>query len=95
MQLTDVDRFGALGNFHWWQPYVQFGFQYSGRGDPQPTLTGSVFPVNLGMDVTDILTVSVGAGAAFNLDLRTGHVVAGGQLDVRNFFEVRQSDGPL
>jgi hypothetical protein len=22
-QLTDVDRFGAIGNFHYWQPYAQ------------------------------------------------------------------------
>lgn len=27
VQLTDVDRFGKRGAFHYWQPYAQIGFQ--------------------------------------------------------------------
>jgi hypothetical protein len=80
IQLTDVDRFGALGLFHYWQPYAQAGFSISGPGDPQPTITGSLFPVNLGFDAGDLLTVSVGTGLAINLDIQKMRVQAGPQF---------------
>jgi Putative peptidoglycan binding domain len=63
IQFTDVDRFGALGNFHWWQPYAQVGFQFSAPGDPQPAFTANLFPINLGLDIgKDFLTLGLGAG---------------------------------
>jgi hypothetical protein len=68
-QITDVDRFGALGQFHYWQPYAQVGLQ-------GPVITGSVFPVNLGFDVNRFLTVSVAGGVAFKYDTQTGSVSA-------------------
>src|SRR5262249_53088062 len=42
VQLTDVDRLGALGFFHLWQPYAAIGVQFSGLGSPQPALTGNL-----------------------------------------------------
>jgi len=80
VQLTDVDRFGSLGLFHYWQPYAQVGFQFSGLGRPQPALTGNLFPVNLGLDIGDNLTVNFAGGLAFTLDLQSGAVQAGLQL---------------
>jgi len=80
VQYTDVDRFGALGAFHWWQPYAQAGVQITGLGNPQPTLTGSLFPVNLGIDLTEVLSLSFAGGLAFTMDLSSGQVQAGAQL---------------
>jgi len=80
VQLTDVDRLGALGMFHLWQPYAAIGFQFSGLGNPQPSLTGNLFPINLGLDIGDSLTLSFGAGLALTLDLRSGLVQAGPQI---------------
>lgn len=81
VQLTDVDRFGKLGFFHFWQPYAQIGVQFSGPGDPQPSLTANLFPVNLGFDIVDnVLTASVGAGLALTLALQQFRVQAAPQL---------------
>jgi peptidoglycan hydrolase-like protein with peptidoglycan-binding domain len=80
IQYTDVDRFGALGAFHWWQPYAQAGVQITGLGNPQPSLTGSLFPVNLGVDLNDFLSLSFAGGLAFTMDLNSGQVQAGIQL---------------
>lgn len=82
LQLTDVDRFGKLGQFHYWQPYAQAGVQAFSPGTPRPALTGNLFPVNLGIDIGDVLTVQLGAGLAATLDLQTGKVTAGPQLTI-------------
>ncbi|MFZ0317744.1 MAG: peptidoglycan-binding domain-containing protein [Candidatus Sulfotelmatobacter sp.] len=76
-QITDVDRFGAVGNFHWWQPYAQGGFQASMGRSISPTLTLNVVPVNLSYDVTDFLTVTMAGGGFVNLDLSSGKVLVG------------------
>jgi hypothetical protein len=80
VQLTDVDRFGSLGWFHYWQPYAQIGAQFSGPGNPQPSITGNLFPVNLGVDLGDNLTVSLGGGPAFTWNLNSGQVQTGLQV---------------
>jgi hypothetical protein len=97
IQLTDVDRLGALGAFHHWQPYAQIGFQTSGPGSaPQPTLADSLFPVNLTLDmVKDVLWLGFGAGVALNLDLHTGRIQAGPQLSFGLTVELGHPDGPL
>jgi hypothetical protein len=81
VQYTDVDRFGKLGMFHYWQPYAQVGIQGQGPGAPNLALTASLFPVNLGLDVGDNLTIAFGAGLAASIDLKTGTVVAGPQAN--------------
>jgi hypothetical protein len=40
-----------------------------------------LFPVNLGLDVGDNLTIAFGAGLAASIDLKTGTVVAGPQAN--------------
>ena len=80
IQLTDVDRFGKLGMFHYWQPYAQLGAQGQGPGPTKPSLTANLYPVNLGFDIGDNLTVAIGGGLAAVLDLQTGKVTAGAQL---------------
>jgi hypothetical protein len=95
VQLTDVDRFGSLGVFHWWQPYAQAGFQISGLGNPQPTLTAGLFPVNLGLDAGDVLTVNFAAGLALSLDLQTGRVQAGAQFSAGLTLKLGKPDSPL
>jgi hypothetical protein len=80
VQITDVDRLGALGLFHWWQPYAQVGFQGAFARNISPTLTLGAFPVNLGFDVAKFLTLTIAGGAAFNLNLDTGAVLFGPQF---------------
>jgi peptidoglycan hydrolase-like protein with peptidoglycan-binding domain len=80
VQLTDVDRFGTLGAFHYWQPYAQAGFQFMGLGNPRPSLTANIFPINLGLDIGDLLTVNMAGGLALTMDLGTGQVQAGWQF---------------
>lgn len=80
IQLTDVDRIGALGMFHLWQPYASIGFQFSGLGNPQPSLTGNLFPFNVGVDFGDSVTLNLAAGLALTLDLQSGRVQAGTQI---------------
>jgi peptidoglycan hydrolase-like protein with peptidoglycan-binding domain len=80
IQYTDVDRFGALGMFHWWQPYGQIGAQIQGPGDAHPTIAGGVFPFNLGLDLGTNLTLQAAGGFVFGLDLATGQATAGPQL---------------
>lgn len=75
-QITDVDRFGALGLFHWWQPYAQLGIQHV-QNSFSPVITGNLFPVNLGFDVNKSLTISVAGGVALIYDPQTGAVTAG------------------
>jgi peptidoglycan hydrolase-like protein with peptidoglycan-binding domain len=95
IQLTDVDRFGKLGAFHYWQPYAQVGFQASGLGDPQPTLTAGLFPINLGLDVGDVLTLGFGAGMALNLNLQSWRVQAGPQVSFGLSLKFGKPEGPL
>ena len=97
IQLTDVDRLGALGAFHYWQPYAQIGLQTSGPGAaPQPTLTGSLFPVNLTLNMAkDVFSLGFGAGVALNLDLNSGRIQAGPQLSFGLTVELGHTDGPL
>ncbi|HXP83222.1 MAG TPA: peptidoglycan-binding protein [Bryobacteraceae bacterium] len=97
VQLTDVDRFGALwgGRFHWWQPYAQAGVQISGAGNPQPQLTANLFPVNLGLDAGQLLTVNFGAGLALLLDLDTGRAQAGLQLTTGLTIKLGKRKTPL
>lgn len=91
IQLTDVDRFGTLGAFHYWQPYAQAGFQFMGMGNPKPSLTASLVPLNLGLDVSDFLTVNLAGGMAFTLDLTTGQVQAGWQFSAGLTFKFGSS----
>jgi peptidoglycan hydrolase-like protein with peptidoglycan-binding domain len=80
IQLTDVDRFGKLGGFfHYWQPYAQFGIQGQGPGAPNYALTGSLYPINLGFDIGDNLSIVLGGGLAATVDLQSGKVTAGPQ----------------
>jgi hypothetical protein len=95
VSLMDVDRFGKLGMFHYWQPYAQLGAQISGPGDPHPTLSAGVFPVNLGLDVGDVLTIGLGAGFAASVDLQTGEAKAGVQLMTGLSLKLGRPDGPL
>jgi hypothetical protein len=64
-------------------------------GNPQPTLTGNLFPVNLGMDVGDILTVNFAGGLAVNLDLQSGRVQAGLQFSAGLTLKLGQPNSPL
>jgi len=96
IQLTDVDRLGALGMFHYWQPYAQLGIQMSGPGPAQPTLTSSLFPFNFTLNVVkDALSLNLGAGFALNLDLQSGRVQAGPQLNFGVTVELGHPNGPL
>ena len=82
IQITDVDRLGALGQFHFWQPYAQLGVQGAFARSLNPTLTLGVTPVNLGFDATKFLTLTFGAGFVSNLNLETGAVQFGGQFSL-------------
>jgi hypothetical protein len=95
IQLTDVDRLGALSAFHYWQPYAQAGFQTPGPGDAsQPTLAGGLFPVDLTLNmVKDVLSLGFGAGVALSLDLRSGRVQAGPQLSFGLSVELGHPEG--
>jgi hypothetical protein len=97
VQITDVDRLGALGAFHYWQPYAQIGFQTTGPGAPQqPAVTGSLFPVNLTLNIVkDVFSLGFGAGVALNLDLHSGRIQAGRQLSFGLTVELGRPDGPL
>jgi Putative peptidoglycan binding domain len=97
VQITDVDRLGALGAFHYWQPYAQIGFQTSGPGAPrQPAAAGSLFPVNLSLNIVkDVFSLGFGAGVALNLDLHNGRIQAGPQLGFGLTVELGRPDGPL
>ena len=75
-QFTDVDRFGSLKFFHWWQPYAQLGWQRT-PGMFRPILTGNIFPINLGFDINKTLTVNVAGGAALLYDTNTGLLTHG------------------
>jgi len=88
----DVDRFGALGRFHWWQPYAQLGVQ-STTGSFRPVLTGNLFPVNLGFDVNDALSINIGGGLALIYDPQTGMVQAGMQGTAGLVFKFDGSPG--
>ncbi|HTS24345.1 MAG TPA: peptidoglycan-binding domain-containing protein [Bryobacteraceae bacterium] len=79
-QITDVDRFGKLGLFHWWQPYAQVGFQYDNFVGPKPSLTANLCPVNLSLDIKEWLTLNFAGCLACSLDLRNGKGTAGLQL---------------
>jgi hypothetical protein len=80
VQVTDVDRLGALGHFHWWGPYAQVGAQALTPGYGQPAATFNLFPVNLQYDVNDVLRLQLAAGIAGTLELNTGRVTAGPQV---------------
>jgi peptidoglycan hydrolase-like protein with peptidoglycan-binding domain len=95
VQLTDVDRFGAIGAFHWWQPYAQVGFQFMGLGNAQPALTANLFPLNLGLDLGDLLTVTIAGGLALSLDLTTGRLVAGPQITGGLTIKLGKPNSPL
>lgn len=72
IQLTDVDLLGHYGFFHLWQPYAQVGLQFQGPGDEHPTLNGGLFPINLGIDIGDKLTLQMTGGLPFAFDFQTG-----------------------
>lgn len=95
IQLTDVDRFGVLGSFNYWQPYAQIGVQFSGPGNPLPSITGNLFPVNLGLDIGDLLTVNLGGGLAFTMDLQSGEVQAGLQVSSGITLKLGRPGGPF
>lgn len=80
VQLSDVDRFWKFGQFHLWQPYAQIGAQVQGPGDLHPTITGGLFPVNLGYDIGDVLTAQFTAGVPFAFDMQTHTASWGGQI---------------
>ena len=74
-QVTDVDRIGALSNFHWWQPYAQVGMAF-GR-DINPTITVNAVPFNLSFEATKFLTLALAGGMFMNFDTTTGRVLLG------------------
>jgi hypothetical protein len=90
VQLTDVDRFGQLGMFHYWQPYAQLGAQMQGPGAPNTALTGAIYPFNFGLDVGDLLTIAFGLGLAATVDLKSGQVTAGPQANFGLTFKLGQ-----
>lgn len=94
IQYTDVDRFGKLGMFHYWQPYAQVGIQGQGPGAPNLALTASLFPVNLGLDIGDNLTIAFGGGLAASIDLKTGAVMAGPQANFGLTLKLGQAPKP-
>jgi hypothetical protein len=82
VQLTDVDRFWQLGHWHLWQPYAVAGAQFNlSRHNPSwhPSLTGALFPVNIGYDVSDNVNIQFAGGLAFTLDLGNGQFTAARQ----------------
>lgn len=78
-QITDVDRLGAGGQFHFWQPYAQIGIQNS-TGSFKPQVAGSLFPVNLTMDVGESIGINIAGGLALTYDTATGTIQAGAQM---------------
>jgi Putative peptidoglycan binding domain len=97
VQITDVDRLGALGAFHYWQPYAQIGFQTPGPGAPQQqAATASLFPVNLTLNIVkDVFSLGFGTGVALNLDLHSGRIQAGPQLSFGLTVELGHPEGAL
>jgi peptidoglycan hydrolase-like protein with peptidoglycan-binding domain len=95
IQLTDVDRFGALGKFHYWQPYAQAGFQFMGLGNPRPALTANLFPLNFGLDIGDLLTVNLAGGMALTMDLGSGRVQVGPQFTAGITVKLGKPNSPL
>jgi peptidoglycan hydrolase-like protein with peptidoglycan-binding domain len=79
IQLSDVDRFLHLGQWHLWQPYAAAGAQFNLSRPYQPSLTGAAFPVNIGYDLNDNITFQFGAGLTFTLDLSKGQFTAAPQ----------------
>jgi len=88
VQITDVDRFGSLGLFHFWQPYAQAGFQGAGRGPLSPTLTMQLFPLNLGFDVGRFLTLTAGFGVFANYLMDDNRLLLGGQATFGANFKI-------
>ncbi len=81
VQLTDVDRFGALGRFHYWQPYAQFGVQATTGGDVHPSITGGGFPFNFSFDlVKNVLAINMAGGLVGTYDGQTGQFTGGAQF---------------
>jgi peptidoglycan hydrolase-like protein with peptidoglycan-binding domain len=93
-QITDVDRFGALGNFHWWMPYAQGGGAFSTGSDLNPTITGSLVPFNLGYDATDWLTLTMSCGAVFGFNPFSGAGMLGGQCGAGANFKFGAPEPP-
>lgn len=79
LQLTDVDRFWHFGNWHFWQPYAQAGAQFNLSRSVHPSLTGALFPVNIGYDAKEDITFQFGAGLTFTLDLSNRQFTAARQ----------------
>ncbi|QCI63253.1 peptidoglycan-binding domain-containing protein [Phreatobacter stygius] len=75
-QVTDVDRLGPVGNFHFWQPYAQVGIQNS-PGSFRPQATAGIFPANLTLDVTDRIGINIAGGVVLTYDPASGLVVGG------------------
>jgi hypothetical protein len=88
VQITDVDRFGSLGLFHFWQPYAQAGFQGAGRGRLSPTLTAQLFPLNLGFDIGRFLTLTAGAGLFANYLMDDNRLLLGPQATFGANFKI-------
>jgi hypothetical protein len=96
VQLTDVDRFGAAGDFHFWQPYAQAAFQgtgfqgagVSGPGSFSPTIGLTVFPINLGFDIGKFLTLTAGAGLSGNYLMDENRLLLGGQITFGANFKI-------
>ncbi len=79
IQLTDVDWFWRYRNWHFLQPYAQVGAQFNLSRSVHPSLTGALFPVNIGYDLNDDITFQFGAGLTGTLDLSTGQFTAARQ----------------
>jgi hypothetical protein len=94
VQLTDVDRLGALGAFHFWQPYAQAGFQGAGTGPLSPTLSMQFFPINLGFDIGRVVTLNLlGAGVIANYLMDANRLLLGGQLSFGANFKIFSAIG--
>ncbi|MBV8793410.1 MAG: peptidoglycan-binding protein [Hyphomicrobiales bacterium] len=79
IQLTDVDRFWHVGNWHFWQPYAQVGAQFNLGRPVQPSATGALFPVNIGYDLNEDVTFQFASGLTFTLDVSSGQLTAARQ----------------
>jgi hypothetical protein len=76
-------------------PIRAVGFQFMGLGNPQPALTANLFPLNLGLDLGDLLTLTIAGGLALSLDLTTGRLMAGPQSTGGLTIKLGKPNSPL
>lgn len=82
IQFTDVDRLWRVGKIHFVQPYFQIGAQIQSPGSAHFTVNGGVFPINIGVDLNDALTLTFTGGLPFAFDTQTGTGWLGAQASI-------------